>query len=209
MRGILGNPALVLSTWLVVLASCAARQTQANSFGPTDDGYGPLVVNAEGGGDLYVAQDGAFAPASYLDGAIVIRLKNRPFQIGTRVQQMNICLNQQPAPEMRTDPRGFKASCLSGPMQGAMEPNSNELLVFSGKTWSDGNTVLMDGATRKAPPLPGYARAYQIDDLVFVADSGMNLARFRGTLHGYVVVYRERTRRNRDIMPIRLIIGDE
>lgn len=209
MKGILGSPAVVLSTCLAALISCAAGQAQANRFGPTDDGYGPLVVNAEGRGDFYVAQDGAFAPVSFTDGAIIIRLKNRPFQIGTSVAQMNICLTQQPAPEIRTDPGGYKASCLSGPLQAAMEPNSNALFVYSGKSWSDGNTALMDDTLRKATPLPGYARAYQIDELLFVDQPGMNLARFRGTLHGYIVVYREHIRRNRDIMPIRLAIGGE
>ncbi len=211
MRVILAREsAVMLATWMAVLSSCATAQ-HGHKVGPpeAEEPYGPLVVNVERGSDFYVAQDGAFAPATLKDGALFMRLRNRPFQIGTNSHQLNICLTQEPAPEIRADPAGHKASCLSGPMQGAMEANSNALLVYSGRAWSDGNTALQDGSTRKAEPLAGYARAYQIDELLFVDQPGMDLARFRGTLFGYIVVYKQDIRRNRDIMPIRLVIGGE
>lgn len=176
---------------------------------PAADGPGPagLTANREGGADFYLAQDGAMVPSAVVDGAIVFQLKARPFQIGTNSHQMNICLTQVPAPEVRSDPKGNKVSCLAGPMQAATEPDGAELFVYGGTKWSDGNSVLQPGSFRRAEPLPGYAHAYQVEALYFVTDEKLTLAAFRGTLHGHVVVYRQPERRPQDVMPIRLVFG--
>lgn len=175
--------------------------------GGAGPGSGGLTVNRERGADFYVAQDGAFVPAAVVEGTLVFQLKARPFQIGTSSHQMNVCLTQVPAPEIRSDPKGFKASCLSGPMQAATEPDGAELFVYGGRKWSDGNTALQPGSFRRAEPLPGYAHAYQVNGLIFVEDDKLSLASFRGTLHGHVVVYRQSERRPQDVMPVRLVFG--
>jgi hypothetical protein len=53
-------------------------------------------------------------------------------------------------PEISTDPKGFKASRLSGPMAGGREPNSDMLLVYSGQKWSDGNTEFSEETSLKS-----------------------------------------------------------
>jgi len=169
--------------------------------------YGPLRVNQAGGGDLYLAQDGALVPVEVTAEALTFRLKNRPFQIGTSSPQLNVCLTLAPAPEVRADPGGFRASCLSFAMQGAVERDADYLLVYSGTEWSDGNTALQAGHNRAAAPLPGYAHAYQIGNLLCPASPGVSLSRFRGTLHGYVAVHKGAPLRKQDVMPIRLVFG--
>lgn len=181
---------------VATLASCAGA-----------GGYGPLKVNLDAGADFYVAQDGALVPVEVTPEAITIRLANRPFEIGTNAEQMNLCLTQVPAPEIQADPQGNRASCLAGPFQAAKDPDSAELFVFSGKSWSDGNNLFQEGAHRSATPRAGYARAYQVKDLLFIDARNTKFATFSGTLYGYIVVYREHVRRSRDIMPIRLVFG--
>lgn len=188
----------VLASSMLLLAGCAATPSATNPS------YGPLSFNVDGGGDFYFAQDGRFAPARLDQGAIEIDLKPSTFQIGYNGEQLNICLTQVPGPEMKTDPSGYKASCLAGPMSGAHYAGT--MLVYSGTKWSDGNTQFADDqASKKATPLPGYRVAYQVDDLVFAAAPDLNLKNFRGTLYGYIVVYKQHARLNRDIMPVRLI----
>lgn len=188
----------VLAASMLLLAGCAATPSATNP------GYGPLSFNVDGGGDFYFAQDGQFAPAHLNQGAIEIDLKPSTFQIGYNGEQLNICLTQVPGPEIKTDPSGYKASCLAGPMSGAHYAGT--MLVYSGTKWSDGNTQFADDqASKKATPLPGYRVAYQVDDLVFAAAPDLNLKNFRGTLYGYIVVYKQHVRMNRDIMPIRLV----
>lgn len=186
---------LCLITSVLLLAGCAAA--------PSAPGYGPLSFNVSGGGDFYFAQDGSFVPARLSDGAIEVDLKPSAFQIGYNGEQLNICLAQTAGPEIRTDPSGYKASCLAGPMSGAHA--ADDLLVYSGKLWSDGNTEFSDNLSKKAPPLAGYVHAYEVDELTFVAAPDLNLQNFRGTLYGYIVVYKQHVRMNRDIMPIRLV----
>jgi len=184
-----------------VLSACATLPDEAGLP------YGPLSVNREGGGDLYVAQDGALAPVEVTAEAITVRLKNRPFQIGTSSPQVNVCLTLVPAPEVRADPGGFRASCLSFAMQGATERNADYLLVFPGTEWNDGNTGLQAGQSLAAEPRPGYAHAYQIGNLLCPSSPGVSLSRFRGTLYGYVAVHKGPRLRKQDIMPIRLVFG--
>lgn len=171
------------------------------------DPYGPLTVNRAEGGDLYVAQDGAMVPFAEKDGVLVFRLASRPFQLGTTSHQVNLCLSELPAPEIRYDPQGFKASCLSGPMQAAREPNAANLVVYPGTRWSDGNVVLQEGSQLSAKPLPGYSRAYQVNALSFLDRKEADLATFQGTIHGWVVVYHQAERTRRDVMPIQLVFG--
>lgn len=166
--------------------------------------YGPLTFDSEGA-DFYVAQNGRFAPASVSDGTIEIHLRPGSFQIGYNGEQMNMCLAQAPSPEMKTSPHGEKASCLSGAMTGARERNSDGLLVYSGKKWSDGNTDLSDATSMKAAPMKGYKFAYQVNKLEFVVGDDMPVSGFKGTLYGYIVVYKQQVRSNKDIMPIHLI----
>lgn len=191
--------------WVVaVLSSCASLRAD----GPrpsSDDSYGPLTVNADRGADLYITQDGAFAPATVTPQGIVIRLANLPFQIGTSSHQINLCLTLVDAPEIRVDPSGHGASCLSGPFQAARDRDADYLFVFPGTSWSDGNNLLADGVHRAAPPRQGYARAFQVNELQFIRSSGVEFSSFRGTIYGWVVVYREQVRHKRDIMPIRLV----
>lgn len=182
---------------VLVIAACAATPAPAGK-----PSYGPLSFNTNAGGDFYFAQDGSFAPARLSQGAIEFDLKPSAFQIGYNGEQANLCLAQAESPETRSDPQGHKVSCLAGAMSGAHYPNT--LLVYSGRSWSDGNTELSDTASQRTAPLPGYRYAYQVDDLVFVGQSNLNLQTFRGTLYGYIVVYKQHTRMNRDIMPIRL-----
>ena len=126
----------------LLLSSCATTQTGGGGVGQVDS-YGPLVFNRGGSGDFYVAQNGRFVPAEFRDGAIQIHLRSAPFQIGYNGRQLNICLAEVNFPEIRPDPKGYKASCLSGPFTGARPPHSAALLVYSGSKWSDGNTELL------------------------------------------------------------------
>jgi len=167
--------------------------------------YGPLTFNSSDGADFYVAQNGKFAPASITNGIIEIHLQPGSFQIGYNGEQMNMCLAQSPFAEIRTDPRGYKASCLSGAMTGAREANSDGLLVYSGKKWTDGNTEFSDVTSMKAAPIKGYRFAYQVNQLEFVEGEDMPVSRYKGMLYGYIVVYKEQGRRNKDIMPVHLI----
>ncbi len=186
----------------------AKNSSSANGNGARPDqqdpAYGPLTFNSEGA-DFYVEQDGKFAPASVSGGAIEVHLHPSSFQIGYNGEQMNVCLAQSPFPEMRADPRGYKASCLSGPFTGAREPNSDVLLVYGGQKWNDGNTELSDATSMKATAMKGFRSAYQVNQLQFVDARDMTLSRFKGTLYGYIAVYKQHVRSNKDIMPIRLI----
>lgn len=166
--------------------------------------YGPLTFNREGA-DFYFAQDGKFAPALVTGGIIEIHLHPRSFQIGYNGEQMNICLAPVPFPEIRTDPSGYRASCLAGPMSGARAPHSDALLVYSGNKWSDGNSTLTDATSLKAVPMKGFKFAYQVNQLQFVTDPAMTLSSYQGTLYGYLVVYTQPERSNREIMPVHLI----
>ena len=188
----------------LLLSSCATTHPEEGGTGQIGS-YGPLIFNRSGSGDFYIAQKGHFVPAQFRDGAIEIHLHNAPFQIGYNGEQLNICLAEANFPEIRPDPKGFKASCLSGPMTGARPPHSAALLVYSGTKWSDGNTELSDNTSLAAKPMKGYRAAYQINSLLFISSPESNLGHFKGTLYGYLVVYRQHERRNQDIMPIRMI----
>ena len=190
----------------LLLSSCATTHTEAGGVGQVGS-YGPLVFNRAGSGDFYVAQDGRFVPAEFSDGAIQIHLRSAPFQIGYNGEQLNICLGEVNFPEVRPDPKGYKASCLSGPFTGARPPHSAALLVYSGSKWSDGNTELSDKTSLAAKPMKGYRAAYQINSLHFISTPEFKLGQFKGTLYGYLVVYREHERRNQDIMPVRMIFN--
>jgi hypothetical protein len=188
----------------LLLFSCATTHTEGGGTGQVGS-YGPLVFNRAGGGDFYVAQNGRFVPAEFRDSAIEIHLRRVPFQIGYNGEQLNVCLAQVNAPEVRPDPKGYRASCLSGPFSGARPPHSDALLVYSGSKWDDGNTELSDDTSLGATPIKGYRSAYQINSLLFVSSPQLKLSQFKGTLYGYLVVYRVHERRNQDIMPIRMI----
>ena len=193
-----------LSGWLWLGVASVPLLTGCATTPPAAyPGYGPLSFNRTGGADFYFAQDGRFAPARLTDGTIEIDLRPSSFQIGYNGEQLNICLAQIPGPEIRSDPQGYKASCLAGPMSGAHAADA--LLVYGGRKWSDGNTELSDAVSKKTEPLPGYRLAYQVDELTFVAAPDLTLQSFRGTLYGYIVVYKQHRRMNRDIMPIRLV----
>lgn len=166
--------------------------------------YGPLTFNSEGA-DFYIAQNGKFAPAAVSDGTIEIHLHPGSFQIGYNGEQLNICLAQSPFPEVRADPGGYRASCLSGAKTGARERNSDTLLVYSGNKWSDGNTEFSDATSMKATPIKGFRSAYQVNQLQFVEARDTTLSRFKGTLYGYIVVYKQPVLSSRDIMPMHLI----
>ena len=58
----------------------------------------------------------------------------------------------------------------------------------------------------KATPMKGFRFAYQINALMFVEARDMTLDRFSGTLYGYMIVYKQHERSNKDIMPIQLIL---
>jgi len=189
-------------------AKMATNASSSNGNGARSDQqdavYGPLTFNSEGA-DFYVVQDGKFAPASVSGGTIEIHLHASSFQIGYNGEQMNVCLAQSPFPEMRADPSGYKASCLSGPFTGAREPNSDVLLVYGGHKWNDGNTELSDATSMKATAMKGFRSAYQVNQLQFVEARDMTLSHFKGTLYGYIAVYKQHARSNKDIMPIHLI----
>ena len=195
MRFITG---LRLAILCVLLTGCAAAPSPA-----ARSSYGPLTFNASGGGDFYFAQDGRFAPAHMSQGAIEIDLRPSGFQVGYNGEQLNICLAQAASPEMRSDPTGYRVSCLAGAMSGAHAADA--MLVYGGQKWSDGNTELSDNVSQKAAPLAGYRSAHQINELTFVDAPDLTLQSFRGTLYGYIVVYKQHARMNRDIMPVRLV----
>jgi predicted small secreted protein len=188
----------------LLLSSCATTPTGGGGVGQTSS-YGPLTFNRAGGGDFYVAQNGRFVPAEFRDGAIEIHLRGAPFQMGYNGEQLNLCLAEINFPEVRPDPKGNRASCLSGPFTGARPPQSAALLVYSGSKWSDGNTELSDTTSLAAKPVKGYRAAYQINSMLFISTPEHKLGQFKGTLYGYLVVYRVHERRNQDIMPIRMI----
>jgi len=184
---------------LAALALCFVTAGCATS------GYGPLTFNRSGA-DFYFSQDGQFARTELgTDGTIDIYLKNAPFQLGHNGRQLNLALAQIPISEISTDPKGFKASRLSGPMAGGHEEDM--LLVYSGQKWTDGNTAFLDATSRKASPMPGYRYAYQVNKVLFLADEKLTLETFKGTVHGFIVVYKQHERKDRDIMPVRLIFG--
>jgi hypothetical protein len=187
----------------------SSQSTSTNGDQATSDqqspNYGPLTFNRDGA-DFYFAQDGKFAPASVNDGTIEIHLHASSFQIGYNGRQMNICLAPIPFEEVRADPTGYKASCLSGAMSGARAPHSDALLVYSGSKWNDGNSALTDETSMKATPMKGFKSAYQVNQLLFVQAPDKSLGSFRGTLYGYIVVYKQGERSNKDIMPIHLIL---
>jgi hypothetical protein len=66
----------------------------------------------------------------------------------------------------------------------------------------------MEGANLKTKTLDGYRYAYQVNDLLFVGQPTMNLKKVRGALYGYIVVYKQHERSNRDIMPIQLVFAE-
>ena len=187
----------------LLLSSCATTHTDSGGIGQVGT-YGPLAFNRTGGGDFYVAQNGHFVPAEFRDGAIEIHLHGAPFQIGYNGEQLNLCLAEVNFPEVRPDPKGYRASCLSGPFTGARPPHSAALLVYGGSKWNDGNTELSEATSLVAKPIKGYRAAYQINSMLFIATPEHKLAQFKGTLYGYLAVYRVHERRNQDVMPIRM-----
>lgn len=190
---------------LLISATLAIGAATVGIAGEADNPYGPLAFNKRGA-DFYIAQDNSFVPAELAaDGAIVFHLRNAPFQIGYNGFQLNLSLAQIPIAEIVEDKTGYKASRLSGPLAGAREPDSDELLVYGGTEWSDGNTEFSDATSRKASPMKGFKHAHQVNALAFVEDEKASLADFKGTLYGYVLVYRKHERRNRDIMPVRFM----
>ena len=190
----------------LLLSSCATTHIEAGGVGQVGS-YGPLVFNRAGSGDFYVAQNSRFVPAEFRDGAVQIHLRSASFQIGYNGEQLNICLAEVNFPEVRPDPKGNKASCLSRPFTGARPPNSAALLVYSGSKWSDGNTEFSETTSLVAKPMKGYRAAYQINSLHFISTPEFKLGQFKGTLYGYLVVYREHERRNQDILPVRMIFN--
>ncbi len=56
-----------------------------------------------------------------------------------------------------------------------------------------------------ATPMKGFRVAYQVNRLQFVEARDMSLTRFKGTLYGYIIVYKQHARSNKDIMPIHLM----
>ena len=190
-----GYRAVLAVVMLGLMSVCAAA---------TPD-YGPLTYNTPGA-DFYFAQDGKMVPVEQAsDGVLVVHLSSRPFQLGYNGRQMNLALAQVPIEEVSTDPQGYKASRLSGPMSGGREENSDALLVYGGRSWSDGNTEFSDDTSRKAPAMEGFAHSYVVNVVDFLADEKLTLATFKGTLYGYIVVYKQPERVKRDIMPVRLV----
>lgn len=57
----------------------------------------------------------------------------------------------------------------------------------------------------KATPMKSFQFAYQVNQLLFVEARDMTLSTFKGTLYGYIVVYKQHERSNKDIMPIQLV----
>jgi hypothetical protein len=89
-------------------------------------------------------------------------------------------------------------------MSGGREENSDSLFVYSGTEWSDGNVEFSDQTSMKANSMPGFQHAYQINKLEFLKDSSLSLGSFKGVLYGYIVVYKQPKRVNKDIMPVRI-----
>ena len=197
----------LIAAFVIALGAIASgcASTGSGNSKPNVEPYGPLTFN-RADADFYFSQAGQFARTELSkDGAIEVHLKNAPFQLGYNGRQLNLALAQTPISEISTDPKGFKASRLSGPMSGGREPNSDELLVYSGREWSDGNTEFSDRTSKQASPMQGFQHAYQINRIAFVADEQLTLDSIKGVLHGFIVVYKQPERRNRDIMPVRLI----
>jgi hypothetical protein len=204
------GPTVAVLLLMASLAACSTQGSSGREGGSSvkapivfrDSNYGPLSFNGRTGADFYISQAGHFAPGGIANGAIEIHLRGSSFQVGYNGEQLNICLAQIPFAEVRSDPRGFKASCLAGAMAGAHRPG--QLLVFSGAKWSDGNTEFgNDASSLRVDPMPGYGAADQINELVFTSSTS-DLAHFEGTLYGYIVVYKQHERSNADIAPIRL-----
>jgi hypothetical protein len=179
-----------------------AKPGQPASAAP--ESYGPLAFNVETAGDFYIAQDGQFVKAELVEGVIRFHLRNKPFQIGTNVEQANIALTLKKEDEIGVDGQGFKASHLAGPLTGARSVNSDELFVYGGESWSDGNSELSEGRTRSGVPLFAYKHAYDIRTLTFYHRDDLAFERFKGTLYGFICVYKDHVRKNSFIMPIEL-----
>jgi hypothetical protein len=188
--------------WLAAL--CAGF---CSVMAQTPAAYGPLSVNLPRGADFYIAQDGAFVPVVIQDGTLVVHLKPAPFQIGTNAAQINLCLSTSQAPEVQADPSGYKDSCLSDAKSGARFPNSDALIVYSGKLWSDGNSSLRESTSKMTTPLPGYQYSYLINELTFVGHHELNLGNAHGTLYGFIGVFKQSKLTPQQIMPLQLVFG--
>lgn len=196
--------ALVAAIALSFTTTAVIAADSAPTPEPTFE-YGPLSFNSPDG-DFYVAQDGRFAPIREAeDGVLEVRLKNRPFELGHNREELAIALAEIPVAEVTYDPMLRPQSRLAPPRTGAREPESTELLVYSGTQWSDGNTNFSDESPRPAAPMPGFSKAYSVTALFFVSDRTERLATFKGTLHGFLALHDGGETLAKDTMPVRLI----
>ena len=206
------NKHLVLVVSLVVtLAGCANLPPRSSApvsgtVPKKSQHYGPLVVNTPEKADFIIIQDGQFVDSKIRANKIIFYLKNRPFQIGSNFQHLNIALSMKETSEISTDPKGVKASHLSDAFTVATEPDSENLIVYSGEKWSDGNNGLLSGAHKQVDPFPNYRYLYQVSALTFIDHGDMTLENFKGTIYGFICVYKEPVRNNSMIMPIELVI---
>jgi len=99
-------------------------------------------------------------------------------------------------------------SCLSGAKSGARFPNSDALVVYTGKLWSDGDSSLQASTSKSATPMPGYQYGYAINELTYVGHRELNLASARGTLYGYIGVFKQAQLTPQQIMPVQLVFAD-
>jgi|SRR5271165_4886851 len=150
---------------------------------------GPISFNGRTGADFYFSQDGDFSPGNISQGAIDNHLRSANLQIGFGYygEQVDICLVKLPSAEVKSNPSGFESLCLAGATSDAHQPG--QLLVFSGAIWRDGITRLgNDANSLRIDPMRGYRAAVEINELVFPFSS-TDLAHFKGTLFGYILVY--------------------
>lgn len=200
---------LFLLVYLVCMSTALAQPASAGSANAGQappasvEPYGPLTFNIEKGGDFYVAQDGRFVKAELVAGTIRFHLHHKPFEIGTDVEQMNLALTVAKEDEVMSDAHGFRASRLAGPMQAARDPET--LLVFAGKSWSDGNNVFEEGDAKPATPMPGYRHGWAVNKVDFIDHDDLKFDSFKGTLYGFICVYKDHVRRNSFIMPVEFV----
>jgi hypothetical protein len=206
------NKHLVLVFSLIVtLAGCANLPSRSSApvsvtIPKKTQRYGPLVVNTPENADFIIIQDGHFVDSKLRANKIVFYLRNEPFQIGSNFQHLNIALTIKEASEISTDPKGFKASHLSDVFTVATEPDSENLIVYSGEKWSDGNNGLLSGVHKQVDPFSNYRYLYQVSALTFIDHDDLTLENFKGTIYGYICVYKESIRNNSMIMPIEFVI---
>jgi hypothetical protein len=166
------------------------------------DKYDAVMVNKPKDADFYIAQDGRFVNANWVEDRVVFHLKRAPFQLGSNAEVMTIALAKNRFGEYRLDldpTEEGRYSCLSDMRCGAVTENRNYLFVVNGKLGCNITMCTSAKYNKPAPPLHAYKFSYQFEELFFEGASTIKLSDFNGTLFGFIAIRKEQT--NKDGSP--------